>query len=543
MLSPQQRRIVFALGCASLALNILPACRAQFPGGPAWHSASASPALVELGKRATALVDTSGGTGSAFCIDSSGMFVTNAHVVSETTGGAIKLIYDPGEKDQRILTAKVLRSDSDLDLALLQVEEKGQWTPLPLGSADGLVETTPVLAFGYPFGTDLAMGNADYPSITVSTGHITALRKIAGSLTAIQLDASLNPGNSGGPVLNEKGEVIGIVAAGIPGANVNFAIPVSDLQKFLTKPTVVFRPDPIPWEARHQERQFFVRVIRMDRETAAFSVTLTLKVGGGNARTFALQSQGGDLYAVRAVPIPTRAGPDAPLPAISYHLEIKRAGEVAAESDGTIPIAGTLAPVTAHAPTHPSHPPVVLPPLTRTPLLSDPMVVNLPAPVDDLTVAAGGRYLALWLPHVHKVAIFDVSLAQVIHYLSIRGDDIRIAGSADKLFIARNDENILQRWSLKTFECELTVPLPQGKPIGCLAIGDRSEGPLAVISDGLHLDFYDAVTLSHEDLTFGQPWIGGHAWPRFESARVRGRQHGGGMGSRRRPRHLYSHAR
>ena len=185
------------------------------------------------------MVDTGTGTGSAFCIDPAGVFVTNAHVVAGVQG-VIHLVLNPGEKEQKVLTATVLRTDTDLDLALLQTAGVQHLMALTLGSVNGLVETMPVLAFGYPFGSDLAIGKSEYPNVTVSTGHITALRKEAGILEAIQLDASLNPGNSGGPVLNENGAVIGVAAAGIPGANFNIAIPVSDVAKFLTKPGMTF---------------------------------------------------------------------------------------------------------------------------------------------------------------------------------------------------------------------------------------------------------------------------------------------------------------
>ena len=79
-------------------------------------------------------------------------------------------------------------------------------------------------AFGFPFGKDLSLSNDEYPNVTVSTGHITSLRKIKGELAAIQVDAQLNPGNSGGPVLNDRGKVVGIVVAGIDGTGIDFAI-------------------------------------------------------------------------------------------------------------------------------------------------------------------------------------------------------------------------------------------------------------------------------------------------------------------------------
>ena len=73
-----------------------------------------------------------------------------------------------------------------------------------------------------------------YPSVSVNTGTITALRKKGGKLSAIQLDASVNPGNSGGPVVDKTGKPIGIVVSGMLLARLNFAIPVSRAREFLS---------------------------------------------------------------------------------------------------------------------------------------------------------------------------------------------------------------------------------------------------------------------------------------------------------------------
>src|SRR5438105_609767 len=94
---------------------------------------------VELGKQATALVEVAGAqgqaTGSAFCVDQSGLFITNAHVIEGAAGeeGRVRLVVDSGLATQRILPAKVLRHDDDVDLALLQVNARTGLTPLELG--------------------------------------------------------------------------------------------------------------------------------------------------------------------------------------------------------------------------------------------------------------------------------------------------------------------------------------------------------------------------------------------------------------------------
>ena len=78
--------------------------------------------------------------------------------------------------------------------------------------------TASVTAFGYPLGTMVPHETGKYPSVSVNGGRITALTKGEDGLSLIQLDAALNPGNSGGPVLDHEGKVIGVVAAGIAGS-------------------------------------------------------------------------------------------------------------------------------------------------------------------------------------------------------------------------------------------------------------------------------------------------------------------------------------
>lgn len=78
--------------------------------------------------------------------------------------------------------------------------------------------------------------SADKPDYAGKVAALTALRKRAGKLDRIQLDAQLNPGNSGGPVIDDTGDVVGIVQAGVLASGVNFAIPSSLVRSFLSKP-------------------------------------------------------------------------------------------------------------------------------------------------------------------------------------------------------------------------------------------------------------------------------------------------------------------
>ena len=138
------------------------------------------------------------GQGSGFIISDDGLILTNAHVVRDAKDVTVKL------SDRREFTAKVLGSDPVTDVAVLRIEAKG----LPmvrLGDPKQLGVGDPVLAIGAPFGFEQ----------TATQGIVSAKgRSLPGDAVVpfIQTDAAVNPGNSGGPLFNGSGEVVGINA-------------------------------------------------------------------------------------------------------------------------------------------------------------------------------------------------------------------------------------------------------------------------------------------------------------------------------------------
>ncbi len=302
-----QCRLMFALFlmCA-LLLTMVPPCIAQL---------QTRTQIVSEGKQATALVETTAqdASGTAFCVDPAGFFVTNAHVAQAAMNQQMTLVLHPGETTQKTLTARVVRTDKAADLALLQTVNKGEGiaglTALPLGHDDALVETDPITAFGYPFGRDLALSERSAPSISVSVGRITALRRDKDGLQFLQIDASLNPGNSGGPVLDADGKVIGVVEAGVEGAALNFAIPVHLLTKFLHTPAIQFAPTVAPG-AQTETHDFQIGVAPLLPNTGPYTVTLTLSAPGQALRSFTARPAGNGLFAVAAAPVPPRTGPE-----------------------------------------------------------------------------------------------------------------------------------------------------------------------------------------------------------------------------------------
>jgi S1-C subfamily serine protease len=210
-------------------------------------------AVTAKGKEGVALVEvkSSGGVsyGTAFCIDASGLFVTAAHVVAPINkqgSGGVQLVLHSGEKGrEKVVPARVVRMSAELDLAVL--EHRGaELRPLELGTDTGLVETAQVTVFGFPLGTGVPHELGQYPSVSVNMGRITALPRDERGLERIQLDAALNPGNSGGPVFDAAGKVIGVVAATIEGSSgLNYAIPADVVTRYLSAPEVVFDPAPL----------------------------------------------------------------------------------------------------------------------------------------------------------------------------------------------------------------------------------------------------------------------------------------------------------
>lgn len=219
-----------------------------------------NPTTLERSCEATALVVTSDGTGSAFCIDEQGVFITNAHVVEGLDeGDEVSLVLRSGTEKEMKVRASVARISEDVDLAVLTViGDHGRLTKLPLGDTSKLKQTDEIMALGFPFGEALAVAEDANPSISVNLGRVTSLRVADGKLKVIQVDAQVNPGNSGGPVTNKAGEVVGVVVSGVQNSGVNFVIPVDEVRTLLERPVVTLR---IPNELADGQRKHRVEAV------------------------------------------------------------------------------------------------------------------------------------------------------------------------------------------------------------------------------------------------------------------------------------------
>lgn len=104
----------------------------------------------------------------------------------------------------------------------------------------------------------------------------------------------------------------------------------------------------------------------------------------------------------------------------------------------------------------------------------------LPSAIGDLAVGGDGRFLVLFLPKIHKLALFDIGAARVVKYIPVEEDDVKFAAGRDKLVLFLPKSNVLQRWSLETFERERSMQMPIREQATTLAMGSSSQGPLLV---------------------------------------------------------------
>lgn len=159
------------------------------------------------------------GIAGGFVVSKDGIIITNSHVIESAHQVEIKI----GDKTFR--EVYLVKNSPDFDMAILKIEA-GELIPLPVADSDELVTGQFVVALGNPLGFEQS----------VSSGIISAMRS-GRNMKLIQITAPLSPGSSGGPVLNEYGEVIGIatVASVFWAQNLNFAVPINYLEKIISE--------------------------------------------------------------------------------------------------------------------------------------------------------------------------------------------------------------------------------------------------------------------------------------------------------------------
>jgi serine protease Do len=159
---------------------------------------------------AVVAINTPAGTGSGFFFRD-GLVMTNAHVV----GNFLRATVVGEFNGVRLgLTGEVIGVDEDFDIAIISVGRNSDRHVLSFGDSDAMKLAEDVVVIGFPLSRILG------ESISVSKGVVSSKRVFAG-IEMIQIDAATNPGNSGGPVINSRGEVIGMVSLKIRNLEAN----------------------------------------------------------------------------------------------------------------------------------------------------------------------------------------------------------------------------------------------------------------------------------------------------------------------------------
>ncbi len=230
----------------ALALFVLAGCASSASNSQLWQEGQRQPVPSELARLNDALSrlaeqmkpglvqlrvrrlpaegepdEGRGASGSGFVIHPDGLLVTNAHVVEGVEQVQVRL------STGRRVQGKVLGRDTRTDLALVKIDGVSNLPALPLGDSNSLRVGEFVLALGNPFGLEQSV------SFGIVSRKGAPLTTASPGFDFIQTDAAVNPGNSGGPLVNMAGEVVGINSMAARNGSIGFAIPITLVKKLL----------------------------------------------------------------------------------------------------------------------------------------------------------------------------------------------------------------------------------------------------------------------------------------------------------------------
>ncbi|HKA89540.1 MAG TPA: trypsin-like peptidase domain-containing protein [Haliangiales bacterium] len=205
---------------------------AQPPNTPTTSRALTPKEIAEQALPSVVFIKTANTIGTGFVVWKDGRIATNLHVLAGAKEAVITLHDGKEYRDVEVLAA-----DDVHDLAVVRIRAQGL-AALALGDSKSVKPGEHVVAIGHPLG----LGN------TVSDGLVSAIRDLDPKVSLLQISAPISPGSSGGPLFNERGEVIGVTTRyATEGQNLNFAVPVAYLKPML------LAEKPIPLATFSQE--------------------------------------------------------------------------------------------------------------------------------------------------------------------------------------------------------------------------------------------------------------------------------------------------
>ena len=246
---------------------------------------------LKIAQESTALLHASSyrlksDVGAAFCIDRSGLFIATSRAANWVSGGSLQLVLSSGISGERSYDATIIRNDPNLNLSLLKIAAANDFIPLEIGDSHHLSQETDVTTFDYALRRDIRDRIIKCPPIAVKPCRITELKDRFRGRDTITCDANLSWEQSGVPVIDDSGKVVGIVEREVLGSNHSATfMPTDRIRKFLDAPQVALATTTLPYDQRHVENKLTVSVTTVMKPAPAYEAELNLQIAGAPAQT------------------------------------------------------------------------------------------------------------------------------------------------------------------------------------------------------------------------------------------------------------------
>nr|WP_244982253.1 serine protease [Corallococcus exercitus] len=457
-------------------------------------------ALLERIKGATVFIRAGEASGSGFVV-SAGQgkhrVVTNHHVIAledEEGSPSFQVIYRSGTPQEVTRQARIIAKDRGNDLALLEVADTAGIEVEPLNEGVTPRETLGLYAVGFPFGQMLSPDHR--PAATITRGSVSSLRRgRLGALEAIQVDSDFNPGNSGGPVVDVEGRLLGVAVATLRGTNISFVVPWERVQPLLAG----------------RAADLIVGALPEDCEDAC-DVPVTVEVSNPDGAVQELELR--LIHPDSTFLTRSRTPP--------YEAEGESHARVSHQGVGTVKLAANVAwrtgnetyvqvgyvtgkgsrtydlPVRLPAPPKPSLKVVKLAPVAQEPELPPEAAfekIDLERTLVDVQVADGGRLVVLRMEGQSSVSILDVKSRRIVHTLELPEQQFLFAAGGTSLLVYLPTLKLFHRYSLTTFEREKLGRFMLGGSVLQLLMGSDNGDRALVIRDATQMRGEDPLTL------------------------------------------------
>ena len=422
----------------------------------------------------------------------------------------LTVIFGSGTANERALPADVLDANAQLDLAIIRVKGPNLPKPMDLSDRAELTETMTAYVLGFPLGEALAVeGN---PAITVNKTTIGSVRKNKNGMPVlVQLQAGRNPGNSGGPVVDADGRLVGIWVGSFEGTQIGLALAPPLLDTLLKRTKANIDCTTIKNNGDESEVEFKVDVFDLLNEVNEVRLLyapgadlpknpLALNTGEfaamPNAKSLNLKKTGKQFAGrltlaardLKAGRLPVQVGYVHRDGTVHYGKPWnQRIGQNAAVAAANVP--GNRPIVAANASTQPN------------------ATINLPGKVADVAIGGAGRFVIMSTQGDKQLLVFDLSEAKIAGTLNLTEEKVLFAANRDHVIVYLPTANVFQRWSLSSFEKEAEAPSSLGTEAKALAMGSASAGPLVVYASraATSLALLDPNTLKPGDWKIDAP--------------------------------------